>query len=152
MNHLMEWLDQLERVYTHGLQGQEVHKNIKPDLKELCKDLQKLRTAIEAGRMDQAVTLAFSCGYASYRVSSMIQTPMLIKINRSVAGSKAVKARHDKRWSADKVKALKRDYKQMREAGKSDYAACRELAKKILKDKSKWRQIRTQIQKKDLPK
>lgn len=70
--------------------------------------------------------------------------------SRSQAGKHAVEEKQKQRWPEKKKAALKKEYLAKRESFPSDYAVCQHLARLILEDVKKWRQIETQLKKMEL--
>jgi len=117
------------------------------DYIELEKYLDAIRVAVAEGDIENAVLLTATFQRKADECEVKISIPDMEKQALSSSGSHAVNVRHAKRWTEVKKESLKRDFLKRRPELSSNYAACRELAGLILKDKDKWQQIQRQLRK-----
>lgn len=151
MNKLLKWLDQWDADIAKASQKHADSKVHQVAFLDLVMHLQKLRAAVDAEDIERAVLWAAQFAHKAGVWENMIQMPNMGKMARSASGKNAVKTRHAKRWQPDKKEALRREYLEKRDQYEHETTLYKHLAELILKDKNKWRQIKTQIKNMNIP-
>jgi len=147
VNKLHEWLDQWDADITSGSQLHADSKIHQTAFLDLHMHLKKVRKHVDEGDLEKSVLWAVEFTRKVHFWEGTIQAPKTAKEVKSTGGKKAAKAKQDKRWPADKRESLWWEYMGKRDKYPSDFKLYEHLAKRALKDKRKWRQIRTQIEK-----
>jgi len=136
MKKLQEWMDYWDAAIVQGAELHQESMVHKLAFFELAAHLHKIRTAVDEDDIEKAVLWSYKFGHKMTNWEGIIQRPTIEKKVRSVGGKKAADDRHNKNWPTDKLKALKREYLELRKTLKH-WTACRELAKEIFKEKDK---------------
>ena len=147
MKKLQEWLDQWDADIVSGSQLHADSKTHQVAFLDLHMHLKKVRDAVDERDIEKAVLWTAQFAHKLHHWEETIQAPQTEKKIKAASGKKAAKAKQDKRWPADKKAALWWEYQAKRDDYQSDFKVYEHLAGLILKDKKKWRQIQTQIEK-----
>ena len=147
MSKLNKWFDAWSRELAEGREKQRLNLQARFDYVELEKELDAIRAAVADGDIEHAVLLTATFQRKADECTIKIVIPDIVEHALSGGGKKAVEGRQKKRWPEIKKAKLKEAYLAKHESFPSDYAVCQHLARLILKDANKWRQIETQLKK-----
>ena len=134
------WLEYMsaicDEVHDSGEIDSDQHLYLKGSLEEIRND-------VECGNSANAVmNTNIFWGYLH-----VLQIPSLEKAALSSSGRNAATERQNKRWTPDKKAALLREYEKEKNNFSSPRKLYEELANRILGSKTKYRQIKGQIEK-----
>jgi hypothetical protein len=137
-----EWIEDKTHQIDAALEGGEINKREHAKLNSALKGIRFI-----AGAGNAYLTSIFTTAF--WNTVHQLQKPVLIASILSDANRKAVKARYDQIWTDDKKKSLRREYKEGLGKFQHPTTHYKHLARRILNDVDKWRQIRRIIENPD---